>query len=172
MKLKGLFARKALVVAVMSLAALNANAQRLYVGGSIGLGGNASGDGISLYLAPDVSYAVSNSFIVGGRLSYRTGYDRFAITPYARWHIMPLGTSVVSVFLTATVPCQFTGSESSVALYARPGLAVRIGTGTYLTASVGYAGYCWNFDMGHVTSSGWTARLDPDCIDIGVSFCL
>lgn len=172
MDLRGLIGKKGLIAAVLLFWSFGAQAQRVYIGGNIGLTGNADGDGISLLIAPDISYAVSNTFIVGGQLSYRTGYDMFALTPYARWHIMPLGKGLLSIYVSASLPCEFAGSNASVGLYVRPGLALRIVGRTYFTASFGYAGYCWDFAMGHLTGSGWTARLDSDCIDFGITVCL
>ena len=164
--------KKGLLIALMLTisAAFNAKAQIL-IGGNIGIG-NAPDGGISLYVAPDVSYRLNNNFVAGGQLYYRTGYDRVGVTPYARWHILPIGSSAFSIFLSATAPCEFYGGGSTVSIRLRPGLTLRINDNVYLVANVGYTGYSWSFSNGKVVSSGWYSQFNGDSINIGFCFAI
>lgn len=142
------------------------NAQKIYIGGGIGIG--ASGNGLSVNISPDIAYRVSNSFVVGGQLSYRTGYNRFAVIPYARWHIMPM-EGPVSVFLSATAPCEFAHNYTSAGLRFRPGLSVRASDNLYLYAHIGSFGYSTVWSSG-TRSGSWVAQLDSNSISLG--FCI
>lgn len=142
------------------------NAQRIYIGGGIGIG--TTGNGLSINVSPDIACRVSDNFVVGGQLSYRTGYDRFAVIPYARWHFTPLD-GLVSVFLSATAPCDFAHEYRSVSALFRPGISARVSDGLYLYAHIGALGYSAVWNSG-VRSGGWIAQLDGNSINLG--FCI
>ena len=155
------------VLAVLSSASI-CHAQKVYVGGGIGIGIGSGSNGLSVNISPDIAYRASDNFVVGGQLSYRTGYNRIAFIPYARWHFMPM-EGVVSVFLSATAPCEFAHEYSSVGFRFRPGLSVRVSDNLYLYAYVGSFGYSSVWESG-LRSGNWVARLDGNSINLG--FCI
>lgn len=162
--------KKILIVTIaLMLSAASAGAQVL-IGGHIGFGTRADGNGLSLSLYPDISYRLNNNFVVGGQLSYRTGYNRLGVNPYLRCHLKPFGTDVVTVFLSANLPCEFEGSASSVSLRLRPGFTVKVSENFYLVANIGYTGYTWTFNGRRLISSGWYSQFNQDSVNIG--FCV
>ena len=158
-----------IVTIALMLSAASAGAQVL-IGGHIGLGTRADGNGLSLSLYPDISYRLNNNFIVGGQLSFRTSYNQLGVNPYLRCHLRPFGTDLITVFLSANMPCEFTGNSSSISLRLRPGFTVRISENFYLVANVGYTGYSWTFNGSRLISSKWSSRFNQDSINIG--FCV
>lgn len=159
--------KKFIVIAVLLLASLSARGQ-FYLGGGIGLGSRYDGRGIALTLAPDFAYRVNNNFMVGAQVSYRTGYDRFAVTPYARWHILPL-EGAVSIFMSMTAPMEFYGDYAAISARVRPGIAVRVSPGLYLLAHIGSFGYTEVFQNGS-HHGDWVAAIDGNNISLG--FCI
>ena len=158
-----------IVIIALTLSAASTGAQIL-IGGHIGFGTRVDGNGLSLSLYPDISYRLNNNFIVGGQLSYRTSYNQFGVNPYIRCHVRPFGTDMVTLFLSANLPCEFAGNASSVSLRLRPGITLRVSENFYLVANIGYTGYSWTFNGRRLISSGWSSRFNQDSINIG--FCV
>ena len=163
--------KKILATLVLIVSAAFSSKAQILIGGNLGIGNSPDG-GLSLYIAPDVSYRVSNNFIAGGQFYYRTGYERVGVTPYARWHILPLGSSAFSIFLSATAPCEFYGGGATVSIRFRPGLTFRINESVYLVANIGYTGYSWTIADSRVVSSGWYSKFNGDSINIGFCFAI
>ena len=160
--------KKVIIIAVLLLASLTAKGQ-FYLGGGIGLGSNRDGrGGISFTFAPDFSYRVSNNFLVGAQVSYRTGYDRLAVTPYARWHILPL-EGIVSIFVSANAPFEFYPDYTTLGVRLRPGIAIRVSQGVYMLVNIGSFGYSEVFQNGRHYGD-WVAAVDGNNISIG--FCV
>ncbi|MDO5321323.1 MAG: hypothetical protein Q4F39_02920 [Bacteroidia bacterium] len=157
--------KKVIIIAALLFASLTARGQ-LYLGGGIGIG--TSGNGVAFTFAPDISYRVSNNFLVGAQASYRTGYDRLAVTPYARWHILPL-EGIVSIFVSATAPFEFYPDYTTIGLRLRPGIAIRVSQGVYMLVHIGSFGYSEVFQNGRHYGD-WVAAVDGNNISVG--FCV
>lgn len=161
--------KRLIVIVALLIVSMTARGQ-FYLGGGIGLGSRYGGygEGLSLTIAPDFAYRVNNNFMVGAQVSYRTGYDRLAVTPYARWHIMPL-EGLVSIFVSMTAPLEFYGDYTSVSARVRPGIAIRVSPGLYLLAHIGSFGYTEVFSGGEHYGD-WVAAIDGNNISLG--FCI
>lgn len=141
----------------------------------IGLGGGidySSAYGWDITIAPDFSYKVSNSLFVGTQFSYSYFQKESlaGITPYLRWHVVPLGKAV-SLYATAYAPIQFWKDYMEIGVRVRPGLAVRLSDGFYVMASYGSLGYSY-FNISGVTGSGRVSNWGSDTIHIGFLFNL
>lgn len=157
------------VIVALLLVPLSARGQ-FYLGGGIGIGPRYDGyGGIAFTFAPDVAYRVSNNFLVGAQASYRTGYDRLAVTPYARWHIIPL-EGLISIFVSMTAPLEFYSDYTAISARVRPGIAVRVSPNLYLLAHVGSFGYTEVFRGGGDHYGNWVAAIDGNNISLG--FCI
>ncbi|MCQ2172603.1 MAG: hypothetical protein MJZ17_07655 [Bacteroidales bacterium] len=161
-------AKKVIVVLTLLLASLTARGQ-LYLGGGIGIGSDyGNRGGIAFTFAPDISYRVSNNFLVGAQASYRTGYDRLAVTPYARWHILPL-EGIMSIFVSASAPFEFYPDYTTLGVRLRPGIAIRVSQGVYMLVHIGSFGYSEVFQNGRHYGD-WIAAIDGNNISVG--FCV
>lgn len=160
--------RLAFIAALALLPGIGAGAQ-IYLGGGLGLTTSPSGNSLSLVLNPDIACRVSNSFVVGGQLSFRTGYEGMSVVPYARWHVTSLD-SRLSLFVSADAPCTFRNKRTDVYLQVRPGLSLSMSDNLYLLAYFGAFGWSATFENGRPASFGWISRLDRDSINLG--FCV
>lgn len=160
--------KKVIVIFALLLATLTARGQ-IYLGGGIGIGSDyGHRGGIAFTFAPDISYRVSNNFLVGAQASYRTGYDRLAVTPYARWHILPL-EGLVSIFVSATAPFEFYPDYTTIGVRLRPGIAIRVSPVVYMLVHIGSFGYSEVFQNGRHYGD-WVAAVNGNNINVG--FCI
>ena len=127
--------------------------------------------GLDLCIAPNLSYKVSNTLFVGGQFSYTYYWNqsRMGITPYLRWHIIPLGKAI-SLFTTVYAPCEFWKDYLHLGVRAKPGLAIRLAPGTYVMGSYGSFGY--SYIRSPHTTKGWLLDTSIDSINIGFLFSL
>lgn len=162
--------KKLTIILAAILICVCANAQ-IYIGGGLGLRPSRYGDGISLSISPDVAYRVTNSMVIGGQLSYSTGYNGLGITPYLRWHVTPIAKNL-SLFLSASIPTVFQDDLISVSFRLRPGATLRVSENLWLMAYLGSFGYTTLVSNGETLSSGWVASFDRNSINIGFCVCL
>lgn len=157
--------KKLFVMAVMAVAALNANAQ-WWAGGSFALDFDNNGDEktTSFEIAPEVGYNLTDkwsvaialgfgttnnnlaaigdrgeSTIYGGKLDKSLNY--FKVAPYARYTFCKSGA--VSFFVDGGIGFKFYNQErgNSFNVGVRPGIAFAVSKKVSLVATTGYIGY-------------------------------
>ena len=160
---------KRIIVVLLALTLCVGARAQLYLGGGLGLG--VRNGYLSLDISPDIGYRLGNNLVVGGQLSYRTGYEGLGIIPYARWHVTSQD-KLLSVFLSANAPCTFRWDSQSYSFQLRPGASLRLAGNLYALMQIGYFGWSTVVTDGHAVSNGWEWRLDWDTIKIGFCICL
>jgi len=142
---------------------------QLCVGGGIGFGQGSDGK-LTVNISPEVSYYVSNSFALGGRLSYYSGDNRFTVDPYIRWHMLK-PSRIVRILATVHAPVAFASEYSSYGFYFQPGISFRLGSNVRLECHVGAFGW-GSVKYADRTYSGWEARINSSNITFGVVFSI
>ncbi|MDE6859945.1 MAG: porin family protein [Duncaniella sp.] len=146
--------KKIFVLAVISIMAVCASAQDIFVGGSVGAWRNGSDKTTSITIAPEIGYNLSENWAIGTTVGYNyihtTGINThlFSITPYARYSYFKSGMLNLFVdggFGLGAGKSKYEGESSDTAVTYeigfKPGLALNITEKFSLVAHVGFLGY-------------------------------
>lgn len=110
----------------------------IYVGGSFTL---ADDNGFIFQLAPEVGYHLNDTWAVGGELSYmhRDEFDRFSISPYARYKFYNIG--ITTFFVDGTVGLSTGDDVTGFQVGLRPGALFKVCENISVVTRVGFLGY-------------------------------
>lgn len=127
--------KKGLLLVVVMLATIAVKAQDIYVGGSLNVWRNSTGNTTSFKVAPEVGYNFNETWALGAELDYSHNYNggltknSVIVAPYIRWSYCETGA--VRLFLDGTAALGFvkvkdgdTTKAGQVGL--RPGIAVKL----------------------------------------------
>ena len=159
-----------LVIAVV-MTAVCAQAQQMYLGGSIS----------SFSIAPDFGYNLNERWAVGGELALAfngkgdNGLQRstaFAIAPYARYSYYE--NKVIRLFLDmglgfSTYKEKHHDSVNGFEIGLKPGLAIKLTEQLSLITKVGFAGYRDDYYK-NSGSDGFGVMVDGENISIGIDW--
>ena len=147
--------KKGLLLVVVMLATIAVKAQDIYVGGSLNVWRNSTGNTTSFKVAPEVGYNFNERWALGAELAYGHEYankvsvNSFDFAPYIRFSYYKSG--IVRLFLDGTASIGFdkvkdgdTSKRGQVGL--RPGIAVKLNDHFSFIAKYGFLGYRRNMD--------------------------
>lgn len=83
--------KKGLLLVVVMLATIAVKAQDIYVGGSLNLWRNSTGNTTSFKIAPEIGYNFNETWALGAELDYSHNYvtgqtaNSVFVAPYIRW---------------------------------------------------------------------------------------
>jgi len=157
-----------LLIALMGFLSMKAEAQ-WYLGGGLGFGTGPNNQ-FSIYVAPEVGYHFTNSFTIGGNLSYRSGYNIFGVDPYLRWHILK-PESAVRIIASIHAPLKFASDYFAYGFFVQPGISIRVAPTARLECHVGAFGW-GSATSGATKYSGWEASVNSNNISVGVVFAI
>lgn len=145
--------KKLFLTAVVAIIAISANAQA-YVGAGAGLWRNFDANRTSFNIAPEVGYALSDTWALGVALDYQYEYSKgnkgnsFSVDPYVRYTVAKMGAFKFFVDGCAEIEARSykpvggpdqSGSAWGVGL--KPGIALDLGGKFSLATHVGFLGY-------------------------------
>lgn len=176
--------KKLILAAIIALFAVSANAQKYYLGGSLGFWRNSDEKTTSFTIAPEIGVNVSNRVAIGLGIGY--GYadidgssvNTFTASPYARYTCCTLGP--VKLFLDGGVDFSLL-SGSGETYYAwgvgiKPGVSFDLNDKFSILAHVGFLGYR-NVDsevqeLYEITgfNSGWGLNFSSYDLKLGVQY--
>ena len=173
--------KKLLLIVVVFMAALSASAQKMYIGGGIGLWRDSDIDKMEFTISPDFGVELSEQWAVGGELHYAhknwnisdtsLEVNSFAIAPYARYTYFH--NKVVRLFLdmgmgvSVTKP-EHSDSDTGFEIGIKPGLAVKLNDHFSLVTKVGFAGYTNDF-LGE-KKEGFGVLLNGNNLSFGIEY--
>jgi len=157
-----------LLIALLGCFCFKAEAQWIF-GGGFGFGASSSSN-FSLYIAPEVGYRVTNNFTVGGRMSYRSGYNQFGLDPYIRWDMFK-PESPVRILASFHAPMRFASDYFSYGFYFQPGISVGLGGKARLECHIGAFGW-GSVTSGDIRTSSWQATVNSNNVSVGVVFSI
>ena len=147
--------KKGLLLVVVMLATIAVKAQDIYVGGSLNVWRNSTGNTTSFKIAPEIGYNFNETWALGAELDYSHNYDggvtknSVFVAPYIRWSYCETGA--VRLFLDGTAAVGFvkvkdgdTSKAGQVGL--RPGIAVKLNDHFSFIAKYGFLGYRRNIN--------------------------
>ena len=103
--------KKGLLLVVVMLATIAVKAQDIYVGGSLNVWRNSTGNTTSFKVAPEVGYNFNETWALGAELDYSHNYNggltknSVIVAPYIRWSYCETGA--VRLFLDGTAALGF-----------------------------------------------------------------
>ena len=103
--------KKGLLLVVVMLATIAVKAQDIYVGGSLNVWRNSTGNTTSFKIAPEIGYNFNETWALGAELDYSHNYDggvtknSVFVAPYIRWSYCETGA--VRLFLDGTAAVGF-----------------------------------------------------------------
>ena len=151
--------KKFFVLAVVAVIAVSAAAQNWYVGGAFGYahetkevdmdGANVKVKSDIFTIAPELGYNIDDNWAVGATLNYtwaKDAYNRFAISPYARYTYFRTDNNLLSLFVDGGVGLGYLkpdGGDSKCTweIGFKPGLAINLTEKFSLVAHIGFLGY-------------------------------
>ncbi|MFG6381903.1 MAG: porin family protein [Muribaculum sp.] len=147
--------KKLFVLAVIAVMALGASAQNWFIGGAFGYAHSTvetedekvKSDVFTI--APEVGYNIDETWAIGATLNYtweKDMYNRFAISPYARYTFFRTDNNLVSLFVDGGFGIGYLkpdegDSKCTWEIGFKPGLAVNLTEKFSLVAHVGFLGY-------------------------------
>lgn len=184
--------KKILMIAVMAVAAVSANAQ-WYIGGSFGLNfTKATKDADSqttLNIAPEVGYNINDKWAVGAQVGFGMANNltnglegnltgtSFTIAPYVRYTFAQTG--IASFFADGYVGfsstnfrgnAKFDKSGSLFSIGVRPGVSLKASDKVSLVAILGNLGYSKYSDEVFGGGSNFGINADNTDISLGVYY--
>lgn len=166
--------KKILSIALVAIAAIgcavSANAEKWYVGGSIGFwheSGNrgsyepltaSNADTNQFSIMPELGYNFNNRWAVGGTIGYMykhwcgldQDYNVFKLNPYARFTYFRTSNNLVQLFIDGQVGIglgavdrkhQDTHTAVTYNIGLRPGIAINLTNRFSIVAHLGFVGY-------------------------------
>lgn len=166
--------KKGLLLVVVMLATIAVKAQDIYVGGSLNVWRNSTGNTTSFKVAPEIGYNFNETWALGAELNYSHNYvnqstkNSFSVAPYIRWSYYQ--NDAVRLFLDGTAAIGFnkvkdgdTSKAGQVGL--RPGIAVKLNDHFSFIAKYGFLGYRRN-----VSTAGDSFGLALTSEDLSIGF--
>jgi len=166
--------KKGLLLVVVMLATIAVKAQDIYVGGSLNVWRNSTGNTTSFKVAPEVGYNFNETWALGAELNYSHDYvtgktaNSVFVAPYIRWSYCQTGA--VRLFLDGTAALGFvkikdgdTTKGGQVGL--RPGIAVKLNDHFSFVAKYGFLGYRRN-----INTLGDSFGLELTSEDLSIGF--
>lgn len=166
--------KKGLLLVVVMLATIAVKAQDIYVGGSLNVWRNSTGNTTSFKVAPEIGYNFNETWALGAELNYSHNYvnqsttNSVSIAPYIRWSYYQ--NDAVRLFLDGTAAIGFnkvkdgdTSKAGQVGL--RPGIAVKLNDNFSFIAKYGFLGYRRN-----VSTAGDSFGLALTSEDLSIGF--
>ena len=157
-----------------SNATIAVKAQDIYVGGSLNVWRNSTGNTTSFKVAPEVGYNFNETWALGAELDYSHNYNggltknSVIVAPYIRWSYCETGA--VRLFLDGTAALGFvkvkdgdTTKAGQVGL--RPGIAVKLNDHFSFIAKYGFLGYRRN-----INTLGDSFGLELTSEDLSIGF--
>lgn len=152
--------KKIFMCAIMALAAVCANAEGFYVGGSVGFWHQSDDEQATnqLTVLPEFGYGLTEKIAVGTELGYdythlcgmKTSVSLFEFNPYVRYTFFKSDDDFVNLFVDGTVGvgagwADFDGDKSDTAVTyqvgLRPGLSLNFSEHFSFVTHVGMLGY-------------------------------
>ena len=166
--------KKGLLLVVVMLATIAVKAQDIYVGGSLNVWRNSTGNTTSFKVAPEVGYNFNETWALGAELDYSHNYNggltknSVIVAPYIRWTYCETGA--VRLFLDGTAAIGFVKIKDGDTTKAgqiglRPGIAVKLNDHFSFIAKYGFLGYRKN-----VNTSGDSFGLMLTSEDLSIGF--
>ena len=123
--------KKGLLLVVVMLATIAVKAQDIYVGGSLNVWRNSTGNTTSFKIAPEIGYNFNETWALGAELAYGHEYankvsmNSFDFAPYIRFSYYESG--IVRLFLDGTASIGFDKvKDGDMILIQREGLSKSI----------------------------------------------
>lgn len=127
--------KKGLLLVVVMLATIAVKAQDIYVGGSLNVWRNSTGNTTSFKVAPEIGYNFNETWALGAELNYSHEYvkqvtaNSVTVAPYIRWSYYQ--NDAVRLFLDGTAAIGFVKIKDGDTTKAgqiglRPGIAVKL----------------------------------------------
>ena len=145
--------KKGLLLVVVMLATIAVKAQDIYVGGSLNVWRNSTGNTTSFKVAPEIGYNFNETWALGAELNYSHEYvkqvtaNSVTVAPYIRWSYYQNDTT----------------KAGQIGL--RPGIAVKLNDHFSFIAKYGFLGYRKN-----VNTSGDSFGLMLTSEDLSIGF--
>ena len=151
--------KKGLLLVVVMLATIAVKAQDIYVGGSLNVWRNSTGNTTSFKVAPEIGYNFNETWALGAELNYSHEYvkqvtaNSVTVAPYIRWSYYQ--NDAVRLFLDGTAAIGFVKIKDGDTTKAgqiglRPGIAVKLNDHFSFIAKYGfrdmYSGGFYPFD--------------------------
>jgi hypothetical protein len=166
--------KKVLLLVVVALTAVAVKAQDVYLGGSMNLWRNSTGNTTSFKIAPEIGYNFNETWALAAELGYSHEYvegvalNTFVVAPYLRWSYYR--NDRVRLFLDGTAAIGFVkvkDGDSSKAgqIGLRPGIAVKLNDRFSFVAKYGFLGYRRN-----MVTSGDSFGLNLSSEDLSIGF--
>lgn len=175
--------KKGLLLVVVMLATIAVKAQDIYVGGSLNVWRNSTGNTTSFKVAPEIGYNFNETWAIGAELNYSNSHNQLSndqlttyrvtknsvsVAPYIRWSYYQ--NDAVRLFLDGTAAIGFnkvkdgdTSKAGQVGL--RPGIAVKLNDNFSFIAKYGFLGYRRN-----VSTAGDSFGLALTSEDLSIGF--
>ena len=168
--------KKGLLLVVVMLATIAVKAQDIYVGGSLNVWRNSTGNTTSFKVAPEVGYNFNETWALGAELNYSHEYvkqvtaNSVTVAPYIRWSYYQ--NDAVRLFLDGTAALGFvkvkdgdTTKAGQVGL--RPGIAVILNDHFSFIAKYGFLGYRRNINT---LGDSFGLQLTSEDLSIGFRY--
>ena len=166
--------KKGLLLVVVMLATIAVKAQDIYVGGSLNVWRNSTGNTTSFKVAPEIGYNFNETWALGAELNYSHEYvkqvtsNTVTVAPYIRWSYYQ--NDAVRLFLDGTAAIGFVKIKDGDTTKAgqiglRPGIAVKLNDHFSFVAKYGFLGYRRN-----VNTSGDSFGLMLTSEDLSIGF--
>ena len=166
--------KKGLLLVVVMLATIAVKAQDIYVGGSLNVWRNSTGNTTSFKVAPEIGYNFNETWALGAELNYSHEYvkqvtaNSVTVAPYIRWSYYQ--NDAVRLFLDGTAAIGFVKIKDGDTTKAgqiglRPGIAVKLNDHFSFIAKYGFLGYRKN-----VNTSGDSFGLMLTSEDLSIGF--
>lgn len=169
--------KKSLLMAVIvMLGAITVKAQDIYVGGSLNLWRNSTGNTTSFKVAPEIGYNFNETWALGAELDYSHEYleqltaNAVTIAPYIRWSYYQ--NNAVRLFLDGTAAIGFVKIKDGDTTKAgqiglRPGIAFKLNDNFSFVAKYGFLGYRRNINT---TGDSFGLQLTSEDLSIGFHY--
>lgn len=142
--------KKLMLTAVVILFAMVANAQDLFVGGSVGFWDNSDAKHTSINITPEIGYNLSEAWALGIQVGYaynktdESKINAVGVTPYARYSYLTAGP--VKLFLDGgfefeTLKVKGGDSYNAWNVGIKPGVSIALNQKFSLVAHFGFLGY-------------------------------
>lgn len=152
--------KKLLLCATLALAALSANADGIYAGGSVGFWHQSTSESSTnqLTILPEIGYGINDKFSVGAEFGYdythlcgrKISVNLFEFNPYVRYTFFRSDNNFVNLFVDGTVGvgagwASFEDDNSDTAVTyqigLRPGLSLNFNEHFSFVTHIGMLGY-------------------------------
>ena len=166
-----------LLLVVVLMTTLAANAQEMYMGGGISLWRNNDLDKTTFSISPEVGYNLNSKWALGLELVYGHNYrdelsvNSFALAPYARYSFYE--NKIVRLFLDmgfgfSTSKVKHADAVNGFEIGLKPGMAIKLNHQFSIVTKVGFAGYRDDYFRGE--ENGYGVSLESEDISLGIHY--